>query len=74
MTMPRRKTAGPDEGSDGQRRVMVVDDNPDSAETMAELVKIWGYDVRTAHDGPGALDCAPSTVPGASGRTSSCST
>ena len=61
--MPRRKTAGPDEGSDAQRRVMVVDDNPDSAETMAELVKIWGYDVRTAHDGPGALDCARSFRP-----------
>jgi len=40
------------------RRIMVVDDNLDSAETMAELVRIWGYDVRTAHDGPAALETA----------------
>jgi CheY-like chemotaxis protein len=25
---------------------------------MAELVRIWGYEVRTAHDGPAALDTA----------------
>jgi CheY-like chemotaxis protein len=37
---------------------MVVDDNLDSAETMAELVKLSGHDVRTAHDGPSALECA----------------
>lgn len=42
---------------------MVVDDNLDSADTMAELVRIWGYEVRTAHDGPGALDCARSFRP-----------
>jgi CheY-like chemotaxis protein len=41
-----------------RRRIMVVDDNLDSAETMAELVRIWGYEVRTAHDGPAALDTA----------------
>jgi CheY-like chemotaxis protein len=35
-----------------------VDDNLDSADTMAELVRIWGHDVRTAHDGPSALVCA----------------
>lgn len=45
------------------RRVLVVDDNLDSAETMAELVRIWGYEVRTAHDGPAALECARSFRP-----------
>jgi CheY-like chemotaxis protein len=40
------------------RRVMVVDDNHDSADTMAELIRIWGHDVRTANDGPSALECA----------------
>jgi CheY-like chemotaxis protein len=50
----------PDGAADAKaaRRVLVVDDNHDSADTMAELVRIWGYDVRTAHDGPAALDCA----------------
>jgi CheY-like chemotaxis protein len=45
------------------RRVLVVDDNLDSADTMAELVRIWGYEVRTAHDGPAALECARSFRP-----------
>jgi CheY-like chemotaxis protein len=44
--------------SPGARRVLVVDDNHDSAETMAELIRIWGHEVRTAHDGPSALECA----------------
>jgi CheY-like chemotaxis protein len=49
--------------SQGPRRVLVVDDNLDSADTMAELVRIWGYEVRTAHDGPAALECARSFRP-----------
>ena len=40
------------------RRVMVVDDNLDSADTMAELIRIWGHEVRTANDGPSAIECA----------------
>jgi CheY-like chemotaxis protein len=39
-------------------RVLVVDDSVDSAETLAELLKIWGHDVRLAHDGPGAVAAA----------------
>jgi CheY-like chemotaxis protein len=39
-------------------RVLVVDDNIDTAETLAMLLKDSGYDVRTAHDGPTALEAA----------------
>ena len=39
-------------------RVLVVDDSVDSAETLGELLKIWGHDVRLAHDGPGAVEAA----------------
>jgi CheY-like chemotaxis protein len=39
-------------------RVLVVDDSLDSAETLCELLKIWGHDVRLAHDGPGAVEAA----------------
>lgn len=39
-------------------RILVVDDSVDSAETLGELLKIWGHDVRLAHDGPGALAAA----------------
>jgi CheY-like chemotaxis protein len=39
-------------------RVLVVDDSVDSAETMGELLRIWGHDVRLAHDGPAAVEAA----------------
>ena len=48
----------PDKSGADARRVMVVDDNHDSADTMAELIRIWGHEVRTANDGPSALECA----------------
>jgi CheY-like chemotaxis protein len=37
------------------RRVLVVDDNVDSAESLATLLQIQGHDVWMAHDGPSAL-------------------
>jgi signal transduction histidine kinase len=42
-------------GSDG-RRVLIVDDNEDAAEMLAELVKAWGHSARVAHDGLNAMD------------------
>jgi len=39
-------------------RVLVVDDNVDSAETMALLLGCEGHEVRMAHDGQEALDVA----------------
>ena len=47
-------SASPAAGS----RILVVDDSVDSAETLGELLKIWGHDVRLAHDGPGAVTAA----------------
>jgi two-component system, chemotaxis family, CheB/CheR fusion protein len=38
--------------------VLVVDDNVDSAETVAELLRLWGHDVCIAHDGEQALQKA----------------
>jgi PAS domain S-box-containing protein len=37
------------------RRVLVVDDSRDAAETLAELVRLLGHDVEVAYDGPAAL-------------------
>jgi two-component system CheB/CheR fusion protein len=45
------------------RRVLVVDDNVDTAESMALLLSLRGYDVATAHDGPAALKKAASFHP-----------
>jgi CheY-like chemotaxis protein len=40
------------------RRILVVDDNLDGAESMAEMLKILGNEVRTAHDGLEAVELA----------------
>jgi signal transduction histidine kinase/CheY-like chemotaxis protein len=37
------------------RRVLVVDDNVDAAQAIAELMGMLGHTVRVAHDGPQAL-------------------
>lgn len=37
-------------------RILVVDDNTDSAESLTMLLSLQGHDVRTANDGPEALD------------------
>ena len=41
-----------------KRRVLVVDDNVDSAESLALLLRASGHQVCTAHDGPAALEVA----------------
>lgn len=38
------------------RRVLVVDDNVDAAQSLADLLEATGHLVRMAHDGPAALD------------------
>lgn len=38
--------------------VLVVDDNVDAAETLAELLGLWGCEPRLAHDGPAAIAAA----------------
>jgi two-component system CheB/CheR fusion protein len=45
------------------RRVLIVDDNRDAAESMALLLQLRGHDVRTAHDGPGGLAAADAFRP-----------
>jgi CheY-like chemotaxis protein len=40
------------------RRILLVEDSLDSAETLAELLKIWGHDVSLAHTGQEAISAA----------------
>jgi PAS domain S-box-containing protein len=40
------------------QRLLVVDDNRDSAESLAMLLEVKGREVRTAHDGVAALEAA----------------
>jgi len=45
------------------RRILVVDDNVDSAESLAELMRLGGHEVRTAYTGPTAVETATAFRP-----------
>ena len=44
-------------------RILVVDDNHDSALSLAMMLSIMGHDTRTAHDGESAVETAESFLP-----------
>jgi PAS domain S-box-containing protein len=44
-------------------RVLVVDDNVDAAESLAQLLRLEGHEVQVAYDGPMALERAPGFGP-----------
>jgi signal transduction histidine kinase len=46
-----------------RRRVLVVDDNRETTESVAELLQLAGHEVRAAYDGPGALQLAHEFAP-----------
>ena len=48
---PRSRAVAP-----AQQRILVVDDNRDSADTLVELAQEWGYAVHAAYDGNSALE------------------
>lgn len=45
-------------GAASRRKIMVVDDNEDAAESLATLLSIGGHDTRMAHDGSDAVNLA----------------
>jgi PAS domain S-box-containing protein len=48
---------------DVSRRILVVDDNIDAAESVAVLLRMWGHEVRIAHTGLEALQAAEESQP-----------
>jgi signal transduction histidine kinase/DNA-binding response OmpR family regulator len=46
------------EAASTARRILVVDDNPDAADSLKVLLGIWGHVVEIAHDGVSALQLA----------------
>ena len=46
-----------------QRRILLVDDNRDSADSLAMLLKVMGHEVRIAHDGLEAVEGAATFQP-----------
>lgn len=45
------------------QRILVVDDNIDSAQTLASMLRVLGHDSLVAHDGPQAIDAAKTYHP-----------
>jgi PAS domain S-box-containing protein len=50
-------------GFGSSRRVLVVDDNRDAADTLGVLLTLLGYETHTAHDGSSALEALDAFTP-----------
>jgi PAS domain S-box-containing protein len=65
-TAARPDAGGAGHASNGSRRVLVVDDNRDAAESLADLLTMMGHAVEVAYDGPSAIEraraCSPDAV------------
>jgi PAS domain S-box-containing protein len=57
------RTAARNSEDPGTKRVLVVDDNKDAADLLAELVEMWGYAVRRAYSGMAGLELAQTWHP-----------
>jgi two-component system CheB/CheR fusion protein len=44
-------------------RIVIVEDNPDAAESIAMLLQLVGHDIRIAHNGVEALEATETDVP-----------
>jgi CheY-like chemotaxis protein len=45
------------------KKILVVDDNTDAADSLATLLGVMGYEVRIAYDGPEAIEAADEFQP-----------
>ncbi len=61
MTYPHLALRMPSRDSN-RLSVLIVDDNQDVADSTADLIGLYGYDVRTAYGAEAALDADPSDV------------
>jgi CheY-like chemotaxis protein len=60
----RNLATSPSVSNSPQRyRILVVDDNHDSALSLAMMLSIMGHETRTAHDGESAVTTAESFLP-----------
>ena len=59
----REPAAAPGPAAAAGSRVLLVEDNLDAAESLGELLRIWGHEVTMAHDGAAALRAVPEARP-----------
>ena len=57
-SLPGTLAEGLPDSAGSKRRILVVDDNQDSAASMAMMLQLLGDEVRTAHDGIEAVELA----------------
>jgi CheY-like chemotaxis protein len=60
---PATGPMGPDQVGPGLR-ILIVDDNRDSAESMANVLRLFGHEVAVAHDGAEGVERARLFLPG----------
>ena len=60
---PLAERAGDAARASATRRILVVDDNADGADSLAMLLRAEGHAVEIAYDGPGAIDAVASFKP-----------
>jgi len=58
---PKKTNVSPDPKNG--LRVLVVEDEPDTAASMAWLLGLWGHEARVARDGETALECLRNGCP-----------
>ncbi|MEO8506302.1 MAG: PAS domain S-box protein [Betaproteobacteria bacterium] len=70
VTLPLSQHAGAEDArqsaaapSKGARKILVVDDNEDAANSLAALLRMLGHEVLVVHDGPDALISAVTNPP-----------
>jgi PleD family two-component response regulator len=66
MEAPRTRSAPPSPSelpNMTARRVLIVDDNQDAAESLAMLLKLSGHETHIAHDGLEAVETAAQVRP-----------
>jgi two-component system, sensor histidine kinase len=56
-------SATPHARQPGRVRILLIEDNVDAAETLTEMLDLWGYDVLVAHSGENGLERALSESP-----------
>jgi CheY-like chemotaxis protein len=63
MVDAKSLTAPPIDGAPHRFKILVVDDNHDSALSLAMMLSIMGHETRTAHDGESAVTSAETFLP-----------
>jgi PAS domain S-box-containing protein len=50
-------------GASGRSRVLIIEDNADAAQSLAEVLQLRGHEVRVAHDGRSGIEAASTLLP-----------